>query len=403
MKEKHPAKLICTPKSKTLLEVHVKSGKRLLSAALSVLMLCAAFPAFGAAAEQNVPIDAAHFPDNNFRAKIKARYDVDKDGALSYGERTGVTSIFIPDEQICDLSGIEYFPAVESLGLYGNTLTFVDLSRNTALKYLDVDETRIKTLDLSRNTALETLHCSSNGLTSLDLSRNTALKTLSCSRNGLTITPDNGQYDLSKLPAGFDLSKTSDWTGGSVKDGILTFDSGCYEVSYVYDTGFKKVVFELYDIKGTSRPETPISNGVQASSDGKKVLYKNGRPVTGTKLYTLNSKTYAVVNGFISAGKRNHLVKIRKNTYAANPGGVIIKAKKSAKVKIIKIGSKRYAVNAAGKVFTAKKKYMLVKGGKRLYIVNRKGVVLTKKSRIKIGKKVYKTNAAGTAKIIKSK
>jgi len=51
----------------------------------------------------------------------------------------------------------------------------LDVSKNTTLKSLTVDNNQLTVLDVSNNTALTSLRCFGNQLTSLDLSKNTAL------------------------------------------------------------------------------------------------------------------------------------------------------------------------------------------------------------------------------------
>ena len=87
---------------------------------------------------------------------------------------------------LTSLRGIEYFESLEELFCLYNQLTALDVSRNTALTYLDCDDNLLPSLDVSRNTALTTLYCSDNQLPSLDVSQNTALKTLFCHVNQLT-------------------------------------------------------------------------------------------------------------------------------------------------------------------------------------------------------------------------
>ena len=87
---------------------------------------------------------------------------------------------------LTSLRGIEYFESLEELFCLYNQLTSLDVSRNTALTYLDCDDNLLPSLDVSRNTALTTLYCSDNQLPSLDVSQNTALKTLFCHVNQLT-------------------------------------------------------------------------------------------------------------------------------------------------------------------------------------------------------------------------
>jgi len=71
-------------------------------------------------------------------------------------------------------------------------ITYVDVRKCTALKYLNIGSTReFTSLDVRNNTALEYLFCGVNGLISLDLSQNTALKQLGCSCNCIPLMPNN--------------------------------------------------------------------------------------------------------------------------------------------------------------------------------------------------------------------
>ena len=65
-------------------------------------------------------------------------------------------------------------------------ITELDLSNNTALKYLYCYSIAITALDISNNTALEYLYCSDTELTALDVSNNTALTSLSCSNTKIS-------------------------------------------------------------------------------------------------------------------------------------------------------------------------------------------------------------------------
>ena len=59
----------------------------------------------------------------------------------------------------------------------------LDLSCNTALKYLDCKENGLTSLNLANNTALEKLLCSRNRLSHLSLASNFVLKYLDCEYN----------------------------------------------------------------------------------------------------------------------------------------------------------------------------------------------------------------------------
>ncbi len=132
-----------------------------------------------------IPIDVAHFPDDNFRAWLLEQ-DYGQDGLLMGAEIAQVTEIDVHHKHIADLTGIEYFKALTDLNCSMNQLTTIDVSKNTALKEFncsaqdDGNETLLTSLDVSELTALEILDCSNSKLTTLDVSNNKALKMLSC-------------------------------------------------------------------------------------------------------------------------------------------------------------------------------------------------------------------------------
>ena len=101
-------------------------------------------------------------------------YDVIHDGYLSEGEILAVKSIEIyshnKNKLVSDLTGIEYFTALETLDCDQHLLTSIDLSKNTALKKIQISSNDLTSLDVSNCTALEELYCSSNKITKLDVS-----------------------------------------------------------------------------------------------------------------------------------------------------------------------------------------------------------------------------------------
>ena len=255
-----------------------------------------------------VAIDNNNFPDANFRTIVEG-FDTNNDSSLSDTEIAAVKKINCFRKRITNLKGIEYFTSLNNLwcaenkltaldvskntaltDLYcsSNQLTTLDVSKNTALTDLDCGRNQLTTLDVSKNTALTYLSCGYNQLTTLDVSKNTALTYLSCRNNQLTtldvskntaltkLSCDNNQltsldvsntdmddlncydniyqivvgndrtFDLSLLPGNFDVSKTSDWSGGKVSGNTLTVDSDKDTVAYKYGCGKgKSVTFTL--------------------------------------------------------------------------------------------------------------------------------------------------------------
>ncbi len=136
------------------------------------------------AAEGDVAIDSASFPDKHVRKAAEA-FDADGDGALSLQERQAVTALDISRQDVGTVVGVELFENLEVLNCSGNLLTELDVSQNPALVRLNCSKNLLGALDVSGNAALEALDCSGNRLTGLDVSGNAALHELSCRDNRL--------------------------------------------------------------------------------------------------------------------------------------------------------------------------------------------------------------------------
>lgn len=222
-----------------------------------------------------------------------------KDGKLSKAERDAVTEISITNQNCTDLTGIAYFANLTTLECQQNGLKELDLKDNEKLTDLNCSYNELTTLDVSKNAKLRILECYNNGigelnlgditnlrwllcatnnLTELDVSKNKYLEQLDCRHNNLrrlvigknySLTKlylegnhltsldlyhkaridnfdyaiqsyaidvnEDGTFDLSSLPEGFDASKTTDWGGGTRVGNTLNVNS--HEVQYTYDTG----------------------------------------------------------------------------------------------------------------------------------------------------------------------
>ena len=72
---------------------------------------------------------------------------------------------------------------------FKENLTTLNLSKNTALEYLNFDGNQLTALDLSKNTALKILDCGYNDLASLTITGCNALEKVYCNDNLLADTP----------------------------------------------------------------------------------------------------------------------------------------------------------------------------------------------------------------------
>ena len=127
-------------------------------------------------------------PDTAFLyTLIDKGVDTNGDSLISYTEAAATISLDVSPGKIGDMTGIEAFVNLDTLYCDGIGLTSLDVSKNTALTFLDCKYNRLTSLDVSNHTALLELNCIFNeNLTSLNVSNNTALTSLYCRSNQLT-------------------------------------------------------------------------------------------------------------------------------------------------------------------------------------------------------------------------
>ncbi|RSX54724.1 internalin-like protein [Bifidobacterium dolichotidis] len=164
---------------------------------------------------EDIVIDSHSFPDPAFREYIATHWDTDKDGILSWQERLDAKELrHTPSfgiEQIKDLSGIEYFPNVETIAIRGNKFYRddawirddgrFDISQLHHVKNLDVAYTGLFELHLQSASQLQSLHDEGNNLQSIDLSQNAQLTSVNLSNNHLTSLTLPNQSQLQELNA----------------------------------------------------------------------------------------------------------------------------------------------------------------------------------------------------------
>ena len=134
-----------------------------------------------------VAINDANFPSQSFQYYLYQNFDRNRDGDLSVTERNAVKWIDVSRRGIANLKGIELFPNLEGLIAYSNSISSIDLSKNTKLETLSLSNNRLNGLNLSNNTKLTSLTLNDNiNLKTLALNNQTALKHLECRNNGLS-------------------------------------------------------------------------------------------------------------------------------------------------------------------------------------------------------------------------
>ncbi|WP_304198129.1 T9SS type B sorting domain-containing protein [Flavobacterium alvei] len=162
-------------------------------------------------------------PDANFeKALIDLGIDSGAiDGKVLTANISTITKLDIQKKAIQDLTGIEAFLSLENLQCKVNSLTTLDLSKNTALTDLDISFNKLSFLDVSKNlnltvlicaynnnlggldissnTNLKFLHCFACNIFNLDVSNNTALSVLDCNRNNIKFLGLSKNLNLTEL------------------------------------------------------------------------------------------------------------------------------------------------------------------------------------------------------------
>ena len=175
-----------------------------------------------------IPVSAAYFPDEAFRAYVADTFDKDGDGWLSSTDISRVTMINCSGTAanrgtIQSLRGIELFPNLTELYCTYNRINALDVSGNKKLRLLACSYNELNTLDISGNPALQSLYVHYNHLTrlntagnpnltglfaiqnaiaALDLRANTKLSSVEVSGNGMTALYLNGCTALKELRCG---------------------------------------------------------------------------------------------------------------------------------------------------------------------------------------------------------
>ena len=190
---------------------------------------------------EGICINAANFPDAQFRSYVKRYFDTNGNGWLTDDEIEAATAISMDSfDGFYSVKGIEYLTELTSLELTNDPdLTGVDLSANTKLTYVDFSCSGLTALNVSMLLALEKLWCDNNPLTSLTLGSQQALKTLTCYGTDLT------ELDISGCPLLLDAylngsrTENEDYMEYENGSNTLCVDAGTEIVTEAIDANLK--------------------------------------------------------------------------------------------------------------------------------------------------------------------
>ena len=181
-------------------------------------------------------------PDSNFETALEALgYDnISGDGQVPTDLINTVTSLNVANKNIADLTGVEDFVALVSLACGSNNLTSLDISNNTDIEILGIEENSIASIDLSNHTALEYLSAYNNSLTSIDLSANTELESAILSGNLLTTLDVTANTKLKSLAALNNALTSIDVSTNTGLEGLFIDNNQLSQVSLTNTTALKE-------------------------------------------------------------------------------------------------------------------------------------------------------------------
>ena len=226
--------------------------------------------------EIGVAIDAANFPDEKFRTYVKEKFDTTPDDILTVSELEQVIEIDVSSKKISDLTGVEYFTALQRLYCFDNNLTKLDLSQNTALKELDCSNNNLTELDLSRNTALKELICSTNLLKELDVSQNIALDFLNCSGNNLTELDVHQNTTLQILSCGNNLLRDLDVHWNTALQELYCYDNNLAELDVSQNTALQILYCDENNLTALDLSQNPALTDLDCSNNIYSIALTGG-------------------------------------------------------------------------------------------------------------------------------
>ena len=110
-----------------------------------------------------MPIASFIFPDAYFRNWLLTQ-TYGQDGELTPTEIAGVESMDVSNQQIADLTGIEYFTSLKNLNCRDNQLQVLDVSQNTNLTHFDCANNQLISLNMTGCSPTGDFKCFGNQL-----------------------------------------------------------------------------------------------------------------------------------------------------------------------------------------------------------------------------------------------
>ncbi|GAK97958.1 internalin-like protein (LPXTG motif) Lmo2821 homolog [Nonlabens tegetincola] len=270
-----------------------------------LILLLSAFAFSNFIKAQNVSI-----PDPSFKSYLvnNTTINTNSDSEISVAEAAAYTGgIFVQNQSISDLTGIEAFTNITRLDCYNNSISTLDLSNNTSITHLQCENNNLTTLIVPAT--VRHLQAENNDILELDVSNTTNLNLLHVYDNNLSVlnVANNNNAVLSQFECDgnpnlrcIQLQQNFSPSTGQLtlwqKDATATYtDEDCTEAIWYVDelaTGSQNG-----DSWATA---TTLEDAITFADWGDKIFVKKGTyivPSTTTALL-INTNELKIYGGF---------------------------------------------------------------------------------------------------------
>ena len=224
-----------------------------------------------------VAINSTNFPDAKFRQYVSDIYDIDEDGKLDAYEQKSVQSLYLYDESIKNLKGMEVFTNLRWFACVYAGITSLDIRGNEKLESVDCRYTQLTEFIVGNNVLLEELYLNNNKLKVLpNLAVMTELSSWGTDFKG-NIIPEAELR--AKLPA--HLLTENEWLQEQI-DGQYIGDPIAISTAIFPDDNFRTYIREELDENGNGSLEATEYKSVEWLS----LWRENIADLTGIEVFT---------------------------------------------------------------------------------------------------------------------
>jgi hypothetical protein len=144
--------------------------------------------------------------------------NINGDSIIQTSEAIAFTGIIsATNTTVTDVTGIESFPNITRLALFGSEITSIDVSKNTKLTQLLLENNEITSIDISKNTVLTDMKAGGNKITKANVANGNNANMTRMELNG------NSGLTCIQIDAGFTPPEKGGWRAADNS----TFSTSC--------------------------------------------------------------------------------------------------------------------------------------------------------------------------------